>query len=336
MNTMENSNDENTTLSEFLQQHDIGQECKELLPTLPLEKGWVATHLYQYQGFWFYPKIIQGVLSCQKHFQALDTDIVLVSIPKSGTTWLKALMFALINRNKYPNIHSDHPLLTKNPHDLVPFWEIGLYSDKDLLPDLQTISPPRLFSTHLSYESLPKSVKDSSCKVVYLCRDPKDTFVSLWHFLNKIRPKNRETFPLEEVFESFCRGVTPFGPFWEHVLGYWKKSLESPKKVMFLKYEDIKMRPNFYLKEIAKFLECPFSKEEESKGVDDDILNLCSFENLSNLEVNKIGTVSFKVENKTFFRRGQVGDWKNILTTDMIEHINTITELFFFKHGLKF
>ena len=51
---------------------------------------------------------------------------------------------------------------------------------------------------------------------------------------------------------------------------------------MFLKYET-KIRTNFYLKEIAKFLECPFSKDEEFKGVDPDILNLCSFEKLSNL-----------------------------------------------------
>ncbi|XP_050919519.1 cytosolic sulfotransferase 5-like [Lathyrus oleraceus] len=203
-------------------------------------------------------------------------------------------------------------------YDLVSFWKIDLYSDKDLAPNLQTISPPRLFSTHLSYESLPKSMKDSSCKVIYLYRDPKYNFISLWHFLNKIRPKSRETLPLEEVFEIFCKGVTPFGPFWEHVLGYWKKSLESPKKVMFLKYEEIKMRLNFYLKEIAKFLECSFSKEEESKGVDDDILNLCNFEKLSNLEINKIGTTSIKVENKTFLRLGQIGDRKNILTHEIM------------------
>ncbi|CAK8561695.1 unnamed protein product [Lathyrus sativus] len=336
MNTIKNSNDENTLVPEFLQQDDIGEECKELLPTLPLVKGWIESDLYKYQGFWFFPKVLHGVLSCQKHFQAIDTDILLVTFPKSGTTWLKALMFALVNRNKYPNIHDDHPLLTKNPHDLVPFWEVGLYYDKDFVPDLQTISPPRLFSTHLSYESLPKSVRDSRCKVVYLCRDPKDNFVSLWHFANKNRPKSRETVPLQDAFESFRRGETPFGPFWEHVLGYWKKSLESPNKVMFLKYEEIKMRPNFYLKEIAKFLDCPFSKQEESKGLDNDILNLCSFDKLSNLEVNKIEKTSFKVENKSFFRLGQVGDWKNLLTTEMIEHINTMTEKKFLKHGLKF
>ncbi|CAL5197108.1 unnamed protein product [Lathyrus oleraceus] len=335
---MEKLSDENTLVPKYLQEYDISEECKELLTTLPSEKGWITKHLYQYQGFWFAPKGLQGALSCQKHFQALDTDILLVTSPKSGTTWLKALSFALINRNKYPNIHSNsnHPLLTTNPHNLVPFWETGLYYNKDFVPDLKTISPPRIFSTHLSYESLPKSVKDSTCKVVYLCRDPKDVFVSFWHFINKLKTKSSETLSLEEAFESFCRGVCPFGPFWEHVLGYWKKSLESSKKVMFLKYEEMKMKPYFYLKEIAKFLECPFSQEEESKGVVDDILNLCSFDKLSNLEVNKTEKVSFDVENKYFFRLGQIGDWKNHLTTEMIEHINSITEKKLVKHELSF
>ncbi|XP_058744532.1 cytosolic sulfotransferase 12-like [Vicia villosa] len=328
---MENISDENTLVPKYLQQHDIGEECKELLATLPVEKGWISSHLHQYQGFWFSPKRLQGVLSCQKHFQAFDTDILLITCPKSGTTWLKALTFALINRNKYPNTHSNHPLLTTNPHDLIP------YCDKDLILDLQTISPPRLFSTHLSYESLPNSAKDSTCKIIYLSRDPKDNFVSFWHFSNKIRAISSGTLPLEDAFESFCRGVSPMGPFWEHVIGYWKKSLESSEKVMFLTYEEMKMKPDFYLKEIAKFLECPFSKEEEAKGVVEDILYLCSFEKLSNLEVNKIGkTTSNEIETKAFFRLGQVGDWENILTTEMIEQINTITEKKFAKHGLNF
>ncbi|XP_058766300.1 cytosolic sulfotransferase 12-like [Vicia villosa] len=330
MNTMKNSSDENTSIPKYLQQHDISQDCKELLLTLPLEKGWITTTLHQYQGFWFSPMRLHGTLSCQKFFQAFDTDILLVTSPKSGTTWLKALTYALINRNKYPNTHSNHPLLTTTPHDLVP------YCDKDFVSDIQTLSHPRLFSSHLSYELLPKSVKDSTCKVVYLCRDPKDVFASLWHFSNKIRAKSSGTLLLEDAFESFCKGVSPFGPFWEHVLGYWKKSLESSEKVMFLKYEEIKMKPEFYLKEIAKFLECPFSKEEESKGMVDDILNLCSFEKLSNLEVNKTGKTSYEIENKSFFRLGQVGDWKNLLTTKMIERINTITEMKFVKHGLSF
>ncbi|XP_045797262.1 cytosolic sulfotransferase 5-like [Trifolium pratense] len=333
---MEKLTEENSLEAKDLENDSIGQECKELISTLPLEKSWIFNQCHQYQGFWIVTKNLQGLLSCQKHFQTLDTDILLATAPKSGTTWLKALTFALLNRHKY---HSkNHPLLTSNPHSLVPYLE-HLYLDKDVVPNLNSLSPPRLFSTHVPYESVPKSMKESTCKVVYLSRDPKDMFVSLWHFTNKIRAQqSRGTVPLEEVFESFCKGVSPFGPFWEHVLGYWKESLERPEKVMFIKFEEIKIKPTFYLKMIAEFLGFPFSNDEESKGVVDDILNLCSFEMLSNLEVNKTGTSVpiTGIENKAFFRRGEVGDWKNHLTPEMSERLNTIIKQKLGKYGLSF
>jgi len=98
----------------------------------------------------------------------------------------------------------------------------------------------------------------------------------------------------------------------------------------------MKMNPSFYLKKIAMFLECPFTKEEESKGVVGDILNLCSFEKMSNLETNKTGKLPSGEQNNIFFRRGQVGDSKNFLSDEMIERLNTITEEKWAKHGLCF
>ena len=35
-------------------------------------------------------------------------------------------------------------------------------------------------------------------------------------------------------------------------------------------------------------------------------------------------------------RRGRVGDWKNLLTTDMVERFDTISQETLEKHGLKF
>jgi hypothetical protein len=51
------------------------------------------------------------------------------------------------------------------------------------------------------------------------------------------------TYSLEYAFDMFCRGVNPYGPYWDHVLGYWKESLENPQNVLFLKYEEMKEQP---------------------------------------------------------------------------------------------
>ncbi|KAK4715249.1 hypothetical protein R3W88_013587 [Solanum pinnatisectum] len=97
----------------YLQEDEF--KCKKLLLTLPKERGWLALHIYNYQGFWAIPRIIQ------------DSDIILVTTPKSGTTWLKTFLFGLVNRVKHHIVEQNHPLLIKNPHDLVPCL-LGTYT----------------------------------------------------------------------------------------------------------------------------------------------------------------------------------------------------------------
>ncbi|KAK8548278.1 hypothetical protein V6N12_061195 [Hibiscus sabdariffa] len=82
-------------------------------------------------------------------------------------------------------------------------------------PDLETICvyKPRLFATHVPYDSLPASMKVSHCKIVYICRNPMGMFISLWHFTDKFRDKNKELLSHYEAFDKFCHGILPFGPF---------------------------------------------------------------------------------------------------------------------------
>ncbi|KAI3513941.1 hypothetical protein L1887_12183 [Cichorium endivia] len=141
------------------------------------------------------------------------------------------------------------------------------------------MSAPRLFSTHFPRTLLPPYV--TSCKLNYICRDPKD----------------------------------------EHVLSYWKASLDAPDKILFLKYEEVKQQPEAMVRKLAAFMSEPFTKEEDEK------INMCSFEYLSNLEVNKTGVFKFgKAEagNREFFRKGKIGDWQNYMTEEMKERIDGI------------
>ncbi|XP_048133616.1 cytosolic sulfotransferase 5-like [Rhodamnia argentea] len=304
---------------------DMPETFKDLLSSLPSEEYWVTNSLSLYQGFWFPPWILNCVLTCQNHFQAQPSDVLLVTSPKSGTTWLKAILFALLNRAKYSDSDSQrrHPLLTQNPHDLVPTFELKLYLEQES-PDLAALPSPRLFATHMPYSSLPQSVRDSNCKLVYLCRNPKDTFVSMWHFFNKMRPEEKGQIPIQECLDKFCRGVSSFGPYWDHVLGYYKASSEMPEKVLFVMYEQMKVDPHAHVRRLADFLGCPLSEEELRDGTVEGILRMCSFDNLSALEVNKRGKLSTGQESKWYFRRGEVGDWVNYMSAEMGERIDRV------------
>ncbi|KAB2633210.1 flavonol sulfotransferase-like [Pyrus ussuriensis x Pyrus communis] len=349
--------------------------CREMLPNLPKEKGWITEHLVQYKGVWLTPTYaLKAAVQLQHHFNLFQTTgsstsaarglspiCFLATIPKSGTTWLRALMFATLNRSLYDAASPHHPLLTTGPHDCFPFLEMDNmlenhdHDDRDSGDGMiNNYAPPtsttQLFATHLPFSLLPKSVTTSSSaycvsKFVYVCRNPKDAFISLWKFGNKVKPVNTGLAPLsiEEAFELFCRGVYPYGPYWDHVLGFWKASLEMPAKVLFLKYEDLRKEPSANVKRLAEFLGQPFSEEEESKGVVQQIIKLCSFENLSSLEVNKTSMTqqyfvkaNIVFENGDFFRKGQVGDWKNFFTDDMAKRMDQIIDERFSGSGLTF
>ncbi|KAL7211409.1 hypothetical protein ACSBR2_014301 [Camellia fascicularis] len=125
---------------------------------------------------------------------------------------------------------ADDPLRYHHPNDLVPSLELQVCRKNGKL-DLPNMASPRLFRTHISYSLLPESIKTSSCKIVYITRDPKDVFVSLWHFMNTQRSPEQGPFPFNEAFESFCNGFHSFAPFHEHVLQFWNESLKSPQKL---------------------------------------------------------------------------------------------------------
>ncbi|KAF3438029.1 hypothetical protein FNV43_RR20785 [Rhamnella rubrinervis] len=317
------------------------EKYRDLIPTLPKEKGWMVEHLLQYNGYWFSPSTsaLKGAIFLQHHFKPRPTDVLLATSPKTGTTWLKALIFATMNRANFEL--SNHPLLTTGPHGLVPFFDF-IFQDDDSISSHRALPSPRLFATHFPYSLLPEIVTTSSsgCRFVYICRNPKDVLVSKWLFMSKSRPKELPNLSLEEAFELFCRGVSHFGPYWDHVLGYWKASLESPNKVLFLKYEDMKNDPVVHVRRLAEFIGKPFSAEEERNGAVEEIIRLCSFENLSNLEVNKGGMQKFSpeiaVDKSNFFRKGQVGDWKNYLTEEMAKRIDQISDEKLLGSGLRF
>lgn len=303
------------------------QNDSDMLTTLSKGKGWITEHLYQYKSFWFTPAALKGLKRATQCFKAQPTDILLATFPKSGTTWFKALIFSLMNRDRFN--FSSHPLLTKGPHDCIPFLEAIIQDEASYHDYRISCTPCCLFATHIPYSLLSASVMSSGCKLVYVFRETKDVLVSNWHYIKKIRHKDLPSFPIEDAFDLFCKGVSHYGPFWDHVLDYWKASLENPDKLLFLTYEDMKKDPIVCLTKLAKFLDKPFCSEEEREEIVQEIVRLCSFENLSSLEVNQTGVQHFSpqlaVENRHFLRKGQVGDWRNHLTLEMAEQLDDIT-----------
>ncbi|KAK8585422.1 hypothetical protein V6N13_050401 [Hibiscus sabdariffa] len=273
-------------------------ELQQLVHTLPKEEGWVSGSIYLYQGFWCPSLALKPMISFQRHFQAFDSDVIVATFPKCGTTWLKALTFSTLYRDRFAR--DEHPLLASTPHQLVRHLEFDVYINNPC-PDLENICvyKPRLLATHL-------------------------------------RDENQESLSLDKVFDKFCRGIHSIGPFFDHVLEYWNASQQYPDKILFIKYEDLKEDINSQLKHLAMFLGVPFTEDEEKQGVVEEITNICSFEELKELQVNKKGVSIVGIPNKDFFRKAEVGDWSNYLTPSMVERLEKLMHEKLDNSGLTF
>jgi hypothetical protein len=312
------------------------ESVKAFISALPAREGW-SEPLVQYKSYWIRPGFLERFLLVERRFKPRPDDIILATQPKCGTTWLKALAFAVTNRACYG--FADHPLLTLHPQQIVPSIEIPYGGGgTDHGADIEALPSPRLLATHMPMSLLPPDTAGGR-RVVYLCRDPKDALVSRLHFENKLMVEGF-SLSMEDAFSMFSEGFSHYGPFWNHCLEYWNESVAKPNNVLFLKYEYLKSDPLQAVRKLAEFLGVPFTEEEESSGVPQEVVKLCSFEMLTSLQVNQVGAVlqGNKVQfgNSVFYRKGEVGDWVNHMSQEMGGKLDSIVQHKLEGSGLAF
>ncbi|XP_047067148.1 cytosolic sulfotransferase 5-like [Lolium rigidum] len=308
------------------EEHDDAMLLVSALP-IKLAAG-TKLKLRCYQGFWLPERFVPAAVAMQRSLVPRPDDVVIASLPKCGTTWLNALAFATMARRSYPPAGADHPLLRLNPHECVPFLD-ALFAEGGGEARLAALPSPRLMYTHMPHAMLPRGLN----KVVYICREPKDTAVSLWQFRRSAHPE----IPFGDTFDSVCDGGSTYGPFWDHVLGYWRASLECPEQVLFLRYEELLRDPAENVRRLARFVGAPFSEAEEDAGVVRGIVELCSLGSLRNMEVNRTGLMAgLGFPRKALFRKGVAGDWANHMTPEMARRMDEVVADKFRGTGLTF
>ncbi|KAI7755065.1 hypothetical protein M8C21_006532, partial [Ambrosia artemisiifolia] len=145
----------------------------EMVKTLPQHSlSWLKGKLtlYNYQGIWIHRKFLEGLPLAQQSFKPQPSDVFLCSHPKSGTTWLKAVVFAIMTREKFDEFNT--PLHTTMPHDCIPFLSRDIEHILENRHNNSSCITP--IATHLPYNLLPESIRASNCKIVYMYRNVKD------------------------------------------------------------------------------------------------------------------------------------------------------------------
>ncbi|XP_027023121.1 cytosolic sulfotransferase 3-like isoform X2 [Tachysurus fulvidraco] len=175
---------------------------------------------------------------------------------------------------------------------------------------------PRLIKTHLPVQLVPKSFWEQNCKVVYVARNAKDNLVSYFHFerMNEIQPYPGDW---NNYLQRFMDGKTVFGPWYDHVCGYWEKK-QTYSNLHYMFFEDMVENIDREVERLCSFLGLSKPTEERekiTKNVHFDAMRQNQMTNYSTLPV-----MNFSIS--PFMRKGKVGDWKNHFTVAQNEQFD--------------
>ncbi|XP_052765710.1 amine sulfotransferase-like isoform X2 [Mya arenaria] len=247
-----------------------------------------------------------------------DDDVWVLSYPRSGTTVTQELVWLLLN-----DVNIDAARAT--PLDIrFPFLDVNL-PDLPLFKGLKGVedqTPPRLIKSHLHYHVLPKTLFESTCKKVYVLRNPKDVFVSCYMLTQFLQEYGHEQ-TMDAFLDSWIQGNTYASPWWLHVRDFWRH--RNDKNILFVWYEDIVKDMHSTIRKLATHLEVKVNEPDVTK-----LAEHCSFPNMQeNKAINAGWMENTRTLNWKFgghIRKGIVGGWRDHVTPEMNTKINTMVQ----------
>ncbi|KAG7153425.1 Sulfotransferase 1C4-like 7 [Homarus americanus] len=235
-----------------------------------------------------------------------------------GTTWMQEIVWTMRNNPDLLNPTATLPIMTR-----VPFIDNSV---EGINHQLAVATPdPRTIKTHIPLSLLHPTLLNT-CKVVYVARNPLDVVVSLLHHFRLIKTFNFRG-SLDNIIDFFVSDKLRYLPFWRHVNEAWQK--RHHPNFHFVFYEDLKADIMAELEKLNEFLSTNLSQEQ--------LLNVANYtefnemagrDNLMGPKAEDNPRYSQEVVRQEggFFRKGEVGNWKEKLNPKQVDKIDKWTK----------
>ncbi len=233
-------------------------------------------------------------------------DVVVISFPKAGRTWLRALLGAAF-RHHWGFPTADNELLDFSAFAADPRVPRVRFKHDDA-PHLKR--PDELVTNKSEYRET---------RVIFLARDLRDLAVSA--YFQMTRRERRFSGDLDAFLHNPRGGVDTMIRFFN----IWSENRDVPKELILVRYEDLHRNPRGELLRVLSLCDVP----EVTDATLEAAVRATSFERMRDLEATG-GVTSGRLrpgdtEDPESFktRRGEVGGYRRYLRTDQADWIET-------------
>ncbi|MEL7446828.1 MAG: sulfotransferase domain-containing protein, partial [Pseudomonadota bacterium] len=267
---------------------------------------------------------------------ALGADrplIWLASYPKSGNTWLRAMLSALLNEQETVDLRALEGGM--EPFDREVLDDFAAISSSELSPMellpyqamlMRALAsealPPCFVKTHAAnirgHANDPLFPPDVTAGAIYIIRNPLDVAVSYAHHANKdfdwvIDFMADDGGGLDNWDDRSSQNVPQLMQSWSANVLSWTDCDDFP--VAILRYEDMLEDTRSCLEAVAEFC-----RIESTPTALDAAIEACRFEALQARE-SETGFPEKPSADRPFFRAGRTGDGLRLLSANQIARV---------------
>tara|TARA_B100001079_G_scaffold241267_1_gene226645 strand:- start:367 stop:1212 length:846 start_codon:yes stop_codon:yes gene_type:complete len=273
--------------------------------------------------------------------------IWLASYPKSGNTWLRALLssylysqdgkfdFDLLYKiDSFPSerFFKNYPDKFERPEDTAKYW----LTEQEKINQSKNIT---FFKTHNALCKINENRftnSENTLGAIYIIRDPRNIITSIAHHY-QISKEDALNFMMDEkkgIFSKVDNRYIAFQLLFSWILNQksWVENKNFP--VLTIRYEDLQSETFTTFKKVLDFINnLTNSKKSIDRDKAKEAIRNCDFEKLKKLEKDKGFAESITKkgsdEKIPFFNLGTDNNYKNLLDSKLLNKMNELfqTEL---------
>ncbi|HEV2176118.1 MAG TPA: sulfotransferase domain-containing protein [Terriglobia bacterium] len=228
---------------------------------------------------------LRAPLVWYRHRGISPSDAFIASYPRSGSTWLRFLLYEILTGDSSGFNDVNRVLADMGRQSNAPA----------LLPE-----SGRLLKTHEVYRPQYE-------KAIYLVRDARDVAISEYAYETSLE---RFSGDFDSFVAAFSRGhVNPYGAWHDHVDSWLGSPLAANGNLLLIRFEEMRRDAERTLAQVVEFLGVEATPEVIREAIANN--------NVQRMQAKEDRAPQIGGNSKNrdrFIRNGSVGDWREKLT----------------------